>query len=370
MRETSDAWFDGCLRYEDVRKGADPEVGMVDSVSLHVAPSSDRVRVYRNTHVICEVQGSRSFSCLVEGETVAEYRSMAEFRASEWWGPTMEKFSGGDADASWLRAVELDGEEIADGEPQWIGYGPSTCVEMGVGSQYRDWLGNTRQNAGHDTLSIRVERMSGELRLRCGEHEVEGTVEEIAAAMALMERLRRIGIEVGYTEIRVPIAEEGDGVATDEERREVTADLSRAVEARLKGKSGIYAPEVEVPGGRVDYMAFHPYNPITMGGVCAATVERGTFACYEVKSCWDDYTSGHGLNFVGDENWLVCPRDLAERLRGKSIGCGILVPDKAGRLRTFVEQPFGGYRKLSASELIWRMLRTSYGIEGGAQNGD
>lgn len=155
---------------------------------------------------------------------------------------------------------------------------------------------------------------------------------------------------------------------SDSERREVTADLSRAVEARLKGKSGIYAPEVEVPGGRVDYMAFHPYDPITMGGVCAATVERGTFACYEVKSCWDDYTSGHGLNFVGDENWLVCPRDLAERLRVKSIGCGILVPDKAGRLRTFVEQPFGGYRKLSASELIWRMLRTSYGIEGGAQN--
>ena len=25
-----------------------------------------------------------------------------------------------------------------------------------------------------------------------------------------MERLRRLGIEVGYTEIRVPIAEEGD----------------------------------------------------------------------------------------------------------------------------------------------------------------
>lgn len=210
MRETSNAWFNGQLRYENVRKGADPEVGMVDSVSWHVAPSSDRVRVYRNTHVICEVQGSRSFSCRIEGETVAEYRSMAEFRASEWWGPTMEKFAGGDADASWLRAVELDGEEIADREPQWIGYGPSTSVEMGVGSQYRDWLGNTRQNAGHDTLSIRVKRTSGELWLRCGEHEVEGTVEEIAGAVALMERLRRLGVEVGYTEIRVPIVEEGD----------------------------------------------------------------------------------------------------------------------------------------------------------------
>lgn len=210
MRETSKEWFDGQVRYENVRNGADPEVGMVDSVSLHVAPSSDRVRVYRNTYVICEVRGNRSFSCRVEGETVAEYRSMEAFRASEWWGLTMEKFAGGDTDSSWLRTVELDGEEIADGEPQWIGYGPSTCVEMMVGSQYRDWLGNTRQNKGHETLSIRVERMSGELRLRRGEHEVEGTLEYLEEAVALMERLGRLGIEVGHTEIRVPIAEEED----------------------------------------------------------------------------------------------------------------------------------------------------------------
>ena len=209
MRETSNAWFDGQLSYEDVRKGADPEVGMVDSVSWHVAPSSDRVRVYRKTHMICEVQGSRSFSCRTESETVAEYRSMEEFRASEWWELTMGRLVGGDADASWLRTVDLDGGEV-DADPIWIGYGPSTRVEMEVGSQYRDWLGNTRQNRGHDTLSIRVERMSGELWLRCGEHEVEGTVEEIERAVALVGRLRRLGIEVGRTEIRVPIAEEGD----------------------------------------------------------------------------------------------------------------------------------------------------------------
>ena len=210
MRETSSTWFDGQLRYEDVRKGADPEVGMVDSISWHVVPSSDRVRVRRGKHVICEVRGSHSFSCRVEGETVAEYRSMAEFRTSEWWGPAMEKFAGGDADASWLHVVGVDGEEIPDVEPQWIGYDPSTYVEMKVGSQYRDWLGNTRQNGGHDTLSIRVGRMSGELCLQCGEHEVEGTVEEIAGAVALAERLEQLGIEVGHTEIRVPISKEED----------------------------------------------------------------------------------------------------------------------------------------------------------------
>ena len=211
MCETSNAWFDGQLRYEDVRKGADPEVGMVDSVSWHVTPSSDRVRVYKNTHAICEVHGGRSFFCRIERETVAEYRSMAEFRASEWWDLTVEKFAGGDADASWLDGIEVDGVSVPDCDPQWIGYGPSTYVEMEVGSRYRDWLGNTRQDRGHDTMSIRVERMSGELWMRCGEHEVEGTVEEIAGAVALRERLKRIGVEVGQAEIRVPIAEEGDG---------------------------------------------------------------------------------------------------------------------------------------------------------------
>lgn len=209
MRETSGAWFYGQVRYENVRKGADPEVGMVDGVSLHVVPCSDRVRVVMNTHVICEVQGGNSFSCRIESKTVDEYRSMEAFRDSEWWDLTMEKFAGGDADASWLRTVELDGEE-AEADPAWIGYGPSARVEMGVGSQYRDWLGNVRQDKGHDTLSICVDRMSGELWLRCGEHEVEGTVEEIERAVALVGRLRRIGVEVGHAEIRVPIAEEGD----------------------------------------------------------------------------------------------------------------------------------------------------------------
>lgn len=210
MRKTSNAWFDGQLRYEDVRKGVEPEVGAVDSVSWHVAPSSDRVRVYRNTHMICEVQGGNSFSCRAEGETVAEYRSMEAFRDSEWWDLTMEKLAGGDVDASWLRTVELDGEEIADGEPQWIGYGPSTCLDVAVGRQYRDWLGNTRQSKGHGPLSIRVERMSGELWLRCGEHEVEGTVEEIAEAMMFADRLRRIGVEVEEESITVPLRKGDD----------------------------------------------------------------------------------------------------------------------------------------------------------------
>ena len=210
MRETSNEWFDGKLRYENVRKGADPEVGMVDSVRWRVVPSPDRVRVIMDTHVICEVRsGGSSLSFRIKSETVAEYRSMGEFRDSEWWELTMERFGGGDADASWLRTVDLDGEEV-DADLIWIGYGPSTCLDMKVGRQYKDWLGNTRQDKGHDTLSIHVERMSGELLMRCGEHVVEGTVEEIEAVMTLMDRLKSLGVEVGDETITVPLGKGDD----------------------------------------------------------------------------------------------------------------------------------------------------------------
>lgn len=210
MRATSNEWFDGQVRYKNVRNGSNPEVGAVDSVSWHVVPSSERVHIIKNTHVISEVSANgHSFSCRVESETVAEYHSMDEFRDSEWWDLTMGKFAGGDADASWLRSVELDGEEVGVG-PTWVGYGPNVTLSVEVGRQYRDWLGNNRQGKGHGTLDVMVDRMSGTLSLFLDGHEVEGTVEEIAGAMALVGRLRRLGIEVGHTEIRVPIAGEGD----------------------------------------------------------------------------------------------------------------------------------------------------------------
>ena len=145
-------------------------------------------------------------------------------------------------------------------------------------------------------------------------------------------------------------------------RRDVTRALSSAVEKRLANSPGIFAPEVEVPGGRVDYVAFHPFRPMGMNDICAATVEHGIFACYEVKSCMEDFMSGHGLNFVGDENWLVCPRELAKDLMGRSIGYGILVPNKAGNLVPYIGQPYGEYRKLPASEFLWRIVRASYGV--------
>lgn len=205
MRETSKEWFDGQLRYENVRKGADPEVGMVDSMSWHVVPLPGMVNVELHTHVIEEVrQNGHSMSLRTKLETLASYDTMEAFRASEWWGLAMERFAGGDADASWLRTVELDGEEVGV-EPAWVGYRPNVTVSMEVGNQYRDWLGNNRQGRGHETLDIRVDRMSGTLSLYLDGHEVEGTVGEIEAAMTLMERLVDLGVEVDDGAITVPL---------------------------------------------------------------------------------------------------------------------------------------------------------------------
>lgn len=86
-------------------------------------------------------------------------------------------------------------------------------------------------------------------------------------------------------------------------RKDVTADLSEKVAKKLRRQFAIVAQEVWVdPDHRVDFVAFSPGS----GGRNAA-LEHGRFVFVEVKSCMADFKSGHGLTFLGDENWLVCP---------------------------------------------------------------
>lgn len=149
------------------------------------------------------------------------------------------------------------------------------------------------------------------------------------------------------------------------DRAETTSALSRLVVSRIKRRCRLWAPEVEVPGGgRVDFMGFRPYGERPD----AASIERGTLVCYEVKSCMADFESGHGLNFVGDENWLVCPRDLCDRLRGEMRlpgVAGVLCPDAGWeRLIEASNSVCASYRyrrQMSAAEAIWRIAKESYG---------
>lgn len=148
-------------------------------------------------------------------------------------------------------------------------------------------------------------------------------------------------------------------------RTETTETLTALAEASMRRRCRLWAPEVEVPGGgRVDLMGFNPYGERPD----AASIERGKLVCFEIKSCMDDFNSGHGLNFVGDENWMVCPRDLCDELREAmrvpSVA-GVLCPDAGWkRLLEVIHQPPDAYRyrrTMSAAEAIWRIAKESCG---------
>ena len=51
-------------------------------------------------------------------------------------------------------------------------------------------------------------------------------------------------------------------------------------------------------------MRYKPVNNTVSG------IEKGDFYCYEVKSSVEDFHSGHGLNFLGDYNYLVMPEKI------------------------------------------------------------
>lgn len=119
-------------------------------------------------------------------------------------------------------------------------------------------------------------------------------------------------------------------------RGQTTAMLSRLTERRCVSAHRFHAPEVTLEDPktgrpvRVDYMGFDPYmcgspypNP--------SSVTLGRFTAYEIKSCWADLTSGHGLNLVADDNWLVTTGEVEDRLAVEvttllSRLTGVLVP--------------------------------------------
>lgn len=145
-------------------------------------------------------------------------------------------------------------------------------------------------------------------------------------------------------------------------REDVTKELSEKVEKKLRRQFSLVAQEVWVdPDHRVDFVAFSP-------GRCGrnAALEHGRFVFVEVKSCMADFKSGHGLTFHGDENWLVCPRDLAHELHDKQLlpfGVQVYCPDGGGALRLTYDlrmMPARSLREDSTLCLLWAMLMDSY----------
>lgn len=150
-------------------------------------------------------------------------------------------------------------------------------------------------------------------------------------------------------------------LSREEKRGEVTAELSGKVAAKLRREFTLVAQEVWVDSRhRVDFVAFSP----GIGGRNCA-LEHGRFVFVEVKSCMDDFKSGHGLTFLGDQNWLVCPRDLADKIHDRQLlprGVQVFCPDNGGSLRLRYDLRMQGrlsLREDSTSCLLWSMLTGS-----------
>ena len=77
MRETSKEWFDGQLRYENVRNGADPEVG-----KLYLEYTEDELTDYALVEInYCPMCGRTTY--LPTGEDIT--RLLAIERAIKTW---------------------------------------------------------------------------------------------------------------------------------------------------------------------------------------------------------------------------------------------------------------------------------------------
>ena len=106
---------------------------------------------------------------------------------------------------------------------------------------------------------------------------------------------------------------------------------------------------------RVDYMRFKPLNN-SVGGI-----ERGLFYCYEIKSCKEDFESGHGLNFIGDFNYLVMPKGLYEEIKQIiPYNVGVYVPsgDEWKPLKC-LKKARQVTRERSVAEMLLMMFRSS-----------
>lgn len=162
-------------------------------------------------------------------------------------------------------------------------------------------------------------------------------------------------------------------------RTETTDELSELVRKRLNRHTPYWADEVLTfpvmsrnGAPRVDFMALCPDWPIDPYQPAPLAVEHGMFECYEVKSCIEDFESGHGLNFVGDRNYLVCETSLADLLYEEQRipkGVCVLVPDTSRvRLVTRYDNSCRDLRKQSSSALLLCLLMRM-NVRGGVSEG-
>jgi hypothetical protein len=141
-----------------------------------------------------------------------------------------------------------------------------------------------------------------------------------------------------------------------------------------------YAKEVSIDYGtnkvkRVDVMEFVP-----KGVLHTSDIEKGHFVCYEIKSCKEDIFSGNGLNFLGEENYIVTTMETYSKLCKEGIiangkitefikehnpesstnyGFLVTVPSKITDLRnkTAIVEEFENPTKFEGNVSDWRLYK-------------
>lgn len=143
-------------------------------------------------------------------------------------------------------------------------------------------------------------------------------------------------------------------------RKEITTKLSLATEKYInphKDPRIYWAKEVTFDYStqnaiRVDYMKFKPVNNTVSG------IEKGDFYCYEVKSSVEDFYSGHGLNFIGDYNYIVTLPEVYDQIKDEiHYAVGVLVPD--GNSLRSIKKARRQDRNRPVSEMLLMMFRSA-----------
>lgn len=193
MRETSHR---DSIDYKQIRDtNTKPEVGIVDNEETNISIDcyADVVTVNKTVYTISDVYSEYSYGLSCKSEKIGSY-DFEEFKNTEWWDKCLEAWKDGSTDGSWY------GDVYSEVEP----YEDYAYMEMQVSRQYYDCLMNKRQSRETHDLSIKVDKLDGEIRLLYDKEEYTFTMDELKDLFRIKELLNKqhIELEDGYVTIR------------------------------------------------------------------------------------------------------------------------------------------------------------------------
>lgn len=193
MKETSHRDSIDCKQIRNTH--IEPEVGIVDNEKTDIIIDcyANVVAVEKIVYTISNVHTKYSYGLSGESKKIGNY-DFDEFKNTEWWGKCLEAWKDGSTDGSWY------GNVYSEVEP----YEDSAYMEMQVSRQCYDWLMNKRQLKETHDLSIKVDKLDGEIELSYDEESYVFTIDELKDLFRIKELLneQHIELEDGYVTVR------------------------------------------------------------------------------------------------------------------------------------------------------------------------